>query len=152
MKWMRLRIDGAQLMAPGKGRAGFTLVEVVIAMALTALLCGGLYTLGLKARRFAEHNRIATEARTLGKERLEEIISVGLENLLKPSCLLMNTDTNISSLGYPIIRMAQVSWHAADRTVVSVTNSVYAEFHQQVSYYSPLLNKQITDTYSSIIQ
>jgi hypothetical protein len=116
------------------------------------LLCGGLYSLGLKARHFAEHNRISTEARTLGKERLEELISVRRAGLSKPSCLLLNTDTNISSLGYQIIRSAQVSWHAADRSIVSATNSVYAEVHQQVSYFSPLLNHQITDSYSTIIQ
>lgn len=152
MKSTSLQIGAVLKGTQTNERGGFTLVEVVIAMALTALLCGGLYALGLKARRFAEHNRIATEARTLGKERLEELISIRREGLAKPSCTLMNTDTNTSSLGYPIIRTAQISWHAQDRSVAGATNSVYAEVHQQVSYFSPLFNHSVTDSFSTIIQ
>jgi Tfp pilus assembly protein PilV len=131
---------------------GMTLVEVVIAMCLISLVCGGLYALNIKTMRFGEHNRLATEARSLAKERLEELISVGALNLAKPSCTMLNTDTNLSSRGYPIIRQPQIIWHAADGSVVASTNAAYAEIHMNVNYRSPLTKSLLVDSYPMILQ
>jgi len=131
---------------------GMTLVEVMIAVCLIALVCGGLYALNIKTMRFGEHNRLATEARSLAKERLEEIISVGALNLAKPTCTLLNTDTNLSSRGYPIIRQPQIIWHAADGSVVASTNAAYAEIHMNVNYRSPLTKTLIVESYPMILQ
>ena len=133
-------------------RAGMTLVEVCVAMALTTLMSLGLYAVGLQARKFAEHNRLATEVRSLAKERLEEMISVGMANLAKPTCTLTATDTNTSSLGYVLVRQPRIAWHAADGSVVAASNGVYAELHVDVTYNSPMLKGQMTDTYSTIVQ
>lgn len=133
-------------------RAGLTLVEVCISMALTALMCAGLYAVGLKARQFTEENRLATEARALAKQRLEEMVSLGLVNLAQPSCMLLNGSTHTSTLGYPIVRQPRVAWHAADRSVVGYTNAVYAEVHVDVTYESAMTDGQITDSYSTIIE
>lgn len=131
---------------------GMTLVEVVIAMALTVLMCGGLYIVGGKARQFAEQDRLAAEARSLAKERLEEVISVGFANAIKPTCTVWQADTNTSSLGYTIVRQPRVVWHAADGSPCGSTNAVYAEVHVAVSYLSPLIKTQIVDSYSVILQ
>ena len=132
--------------------SGISLIEVVIAMALAALICAGLFPVGLKARQFAEHSRLATEARLLAKERLEEMISFGRLNLAKPSCTLTITSTNLSSQGYSIARQPRIVWHAADGGVVAATAGVYVEAHVDVKYQSPLLKQPSTDTYSTIIQ
>ena len=133
-------------------RRGMTLIEVLIAIAIVALMCAGLLPVGLKARRFAEHNRLATEARLLAKERLEEMISVGRPNLALPGCTLSNACTNLSSQGYSIVQQPQIVWHAADGTVVAAAAAVYAEAHVDVTYRSPLLKQPSTDTYSTIIE
>jgi len=151
-KKMKRGSQRLRLGEPSGQRAGMTLVEVCIAMALVALLCGGLYAVGLKARQFAEHNRLATEARSLAKERLEEMVSYGAANLAKPTCTLANSDTNHSSLGYDIVRQPVIVWHAADGSVVGSTNAVYAEARVNVTYTSPLIKRQRTDSFSMLVE
>ena len=128
-----------------------TLIEVVIAMGLLALLCSGLYVVGLNARRFAEHNRLATEARSLAKERMEEIVAIGAGNLAKSGCTLVNGDTNTSSTGYYIVRHPHLVWHAADGSVVGSDLARYAEVRVDVTYRSPLIKQPITDSYVMIV-
>jgi type II secretory pathway pseudopilin PulG len=135
-------------------RDGMTLVEVVIAVSFITVMCAGLFSVGVKSRSFAEHNRLATEARCLAKERLEEAISMGFENLIKPSCLIFNADTNmsLSSPYYPVRRQPRVAWHKADGTVCASTNAAYAEVHVEVTYDSPLRKCQVTDTYTTLVR
>jgi type II secretory pathway pseudopilin PulG len=133
-------------------RAGITLIEICMAIVTVAVLCGGLYATGIKARQFAEHNRIATEARSLAKERIEEMISYGGEELAKPSCTLSACNTNDSSLGYPIVRRPRLHWHAEDGQFASATNAAYAEVCVEVTYLSPLLRQPVTDSFSTILE
>jgi type II secretory pathway pseudopilin PulG len=152
---MRVRMFKPEARARGtakSSRSGMTLVEVCVAMALTTLMTVGLYAVGLQARKFAEHNRLATEGRSLAKERLEEMISVGMANLAKPTCTLISAGTNESSLGYTLVRQPRIAWHAADGSVVAASNAVYAELHVDVSYNSPMTKAQVSDTYSTIVQ
>jgi len=133
-------------------RSGMTIVEVLVAGLLSGLLCAGLFAVGLSARKFAEHNRLSAEARSLAKERLEEMVSVGLDNLRQPSCLLRFPATNTATLGYAIERNPRLVWHGADGNIAAAEEAVYAEAHVDVTYYSPLLKKSTTDTYSTLIQ
>jgi Tfp pilus assembly protein PilV len=128
-----------------------TLVEVVIAMALITMVIGGLYAVGLKSIRFTEHNRLATEARGMAKERLEDIIAVGMANLANTSCTLTNRSTNLTSRGDVVVRQPRVAWHAADGSVTNLSAAVYAEAHVDVSFRSQLSIGIVTDTYSSIV-
>jgi type II secretory pathway pseudopilin PulG len=130
---------------------GMTLIEVTLAMALTALMCIALIAVGVKAKRFSEHNRLAGEARSLGRERLEEMIAIGMANLAQPSCTLRNHDTNMSSLGRAIIREPRLFWHAADGSITVASSALYAEVHLDVLYTTPLLRGEVTDTYSTIV-
>lgn len=130
---------------------GMTLVEVMVAIALVGLMCGGLFTLGLNVRSRSETNRIATEARALAKQRLEEMIGAGRANLAKSSCTLFNVDTNFSSLGYPVVRTPIVVWHSSGGAITTATDAVYAEVHVAVTYKSPSYKKNFTDTYSMVI-
>lgn len=134
-----------------RSRAGMTLVEVVISMGLVAVLCSGLYAVGLNARRFAEHNRLATEARSLAKERMEEMYAIGAANLIKPGCTLASSDTNTSSTGYAIVRRPRLVWHAADGSLASSELARYAEVHVDVAYQSPLVKRQVTNSYVMIV-
>lgn len=134
------------------GCGGFTLVEVTIAMALTVLMCAGLYTMGLQSRRSSLRNRLATEARTFAKERLEEIVAIGGEDLAKPSNTLLDADQVTSPTHYVITRNPRVVWHATDRSVVAdASDAAYGEVHVDVSYRSPHTSRILTDTYSMLL-
>lgn len=129
-----------------------TLVEVVIALALATLLCGGLYAIGLRTIRYAAHSRLATEARGMAKERIEDIISVGLTSLVNPSCTLRRTTTNTTGQGSTVVRSARCVWHAADGGVVTNSGAAaYAEVHVDITYRSQLSDRAITDTFSCIV-
>lgn len=130
---------------------GMTLVEVTIAMAVTTLMSAGIFSVALKTRAFAEHNRAATEARTLARERMEEMIAVGLEGLASPSCTLTQTTTNRTSLGTMIVRTPHVVWHAQDDAITNAEDAVYAEIHVDVAYHSPLQKTEVTDVYASLL-
>jgi prepilin-type N-terminal cleavage/methylation domain-containing protein len=140
----------SQVDGPNKDRAGMTLIEVVIAMALVALACGGLYAVGIKARQFAEHNRLANEARSLAKEQLEYMIACGATALAR-NPTDVRCDTNYSSLNYPIVRQPSLVWHAADGAVVTSTNAAYVEARVNVTYTSPLMKNQRTDSFSMLV-
>ncbi len=102
--------------------------------------------------RYAEYSRVATEARSLAKEKLEEIFSYGFESLQSGGNLLWNGDTTVSSLGYTIARQPRVTWHAADQSVVAVDDSIYAEVHVDVVFLSPLWGAPMTNTFSILVQ
>jgi len=132
-------------------QAGLTLIEVVIGMALAVLLCLGLISVSLKTQHFSEYSRLATEARSLAKERMEDIMAAGFDTLKNPSYSLLLPDTNTSSLGYPIVRDTHVVWHMGDGSITSAETGTYAEVHVDVSYMSPLTGRGATNTYSMIV-
>ena len=119
---------------------------------MVVMMCAGLYAVVLKARQFADHNRLATEARSLAKEKLEEMFAVGAGNLAKPSCTLLSADTNLSSTGSSIVRRPRITWHAADGSTVSSSEASYAEVHVDVSYSSFLIKRPMTNSYSVIMR
>jgi type II secretory pathway pseudopilin PulG len=137
-------------MTPGR-RDGMTLVEILIAMALVVMMCAGILTVVLKAKRFAEHTRVATAARGLAKERLEEMIAAGLEDVAAPACMYTNLTLHTTMIGYNVQRQARLYWHDVDGSVTARTNAAYAEAHVDVIYDSPLINGLQTDTYSGIV-
>jgi type II secretory pathway pseudopilin PulG len=132
-------------------KGGLTFVEVLISIALVSLMSAGLYAITLGARRWGEHNRLAAEARGLAKERLEEMLAVGRTSLAQPSSTLANADTNLSSLGYQIVRTPVLAWHSANRSSTQAVNAAYCEAQVTVSYHSPLLGRQVSDAYSLLI-
>ena len=133
--------------------AGIALTEVMIATALAAVMCSGLYAMGLAARRSAEHNRLLTEVRSFAKERLEEMIAAGKSNLAKPSCALLDESQLKSPLtDRSVKRVPRVVWHAADASVVAPEDAAYAELHVAVYYQSLHSGKTLSETYSMLIQ
>ncbi len=123
----------------------------MVAMLLAILLSIGLFELGWKARRWSEHARVATEARSVAKQKLEELIAAGRDGLAKPGCLLANAGTNVSSLGQDIVLSPRILWHAGDKSVVSASSNVYAELHLDVTFVSPLQSGRITNSFSMIL-
>jgi type II secretory pathway pseudopilin PulG len=138
--------------AVDRGKAGFTLIEVVVTASLTVLMCMGLYASSFKARQTAEHNRLATEARALAKESMEELISVGCDALAQPTCMLLNSVTNQSSQKRVLVTQPRIVWHAADGSVATATNAAYAEVHVDITYMSPMVRGMVTDTYSTLVE
>lgn len=132
-------------------RAGFTLIEALVATVLVGIMCAGLFAVGIRTRRVAEHSRVATEARSLAKQKLEEAMAVGLPALKQLSCTALNGDTNRSEMGYAIIRRPHAVWHGAGGVATQRTAAVFAEVHVDVAYLSPLFDCAVTDTYSVIV-
>jgi len=133
-------------------RRGMTLVEVVIGLALTALMCIGIAAVGIRARRFGEHNRVAAEAQCVAKQRLEEIIAAGRVRLAQPTFTAPNTTTGLSSRGYTVICAPSVVWHDAFGQVVGVSSSAYAEVYVDVQFWSPLAEAMVTNRLAVLVQ
>jgi type II secretory pathway pseudopilin PulG len=132
---------------------GMTLIEVVIATALALLLSIGLLAVGLRIQHLGEYSRCATEARALAKERLEEVISMGIDNLRSGSMTVLQSDTNSSLRGYPILRETRIVWHAGNGSIsTNPLNAAYAEVHADVIFWSTLNEKNTTNTYSMIVE
>ena len=145
--------EGRQAISTRNRRAGLTLIEVMIASGLVLLLALGLLSVGMKIQHMGEYSRYATEARALAKERMEEIISMGIDNLRPGGLTLFLTDTNTTTRGYPVIRQTRLIWHAGDGSVVTGSlNGVYAEVHSDVIFWSPLSDRYLTNTYSVLIE
>ncbi len=134
-----------------KGRKGFTLVEVTIAMAIAVLISAGLYTMGLHVRRSANHNRLATEARAFAEERLEMIVATGVENLAKPSNTLLEESSFMSQIKSVVTQTPRVAWYTADRSASAAGDADYAEVHIDVTYRSQHRSAILTNTYSILI-
>ncbi len=151
MKKRPLKRLGNRTFARKKSSKGFSLIEVVIAMALTTLMSAGLYSMGLQVRRSADRNRLATEARSLAKERLEEIVATGIVNLAKPSNSLLDESRVTSQMHYELVQTPWVIWHAADGSIAAPADADYAEVHITVSYRSPNGQHMLGDTYSILV-
>lgn len=74
---------------------GFTLVEILIALMITAVglvVISGLFVTGSKGTAYARH---ATEASVLGEDRLEAL-------LVTPSAQLVNGTDRVDGQGLPV--------------------------------------------------
>jgi Tfp pilus assembly protein PilV len=135
-------------------RAGMTLVEVVIGMAITTFMCVGLYSMGLYVVRFSQSARIETEARAYATGLLEELIAAGMQNIATLGYSAMEASEHMGTLGdvsIPINCTPSVVWHTADGTVVTeMDEDGFAEVHVQVSYTPPRMNTR-SDAYATII-
>lgn len=134
-----------------QSRAAFTLVEVMIAMALLAILAAGLFATGSMVLRTTSFNRVSLEARALGVQRLEELTAQSIPNIAMqvPFPVL----TNRLLYGEAVVRAINVVGHHANRTVnTNLASSDYLECHVLVSYQSPLSGGTVTNIFSSIVK
>jgi len=149
MKEGKQRADSS----PGRdgSRAGFTLVEVMIASATLAAVFGGLVASGIMARRMAEHLRLSTEARAFGKLAMETLCAVGRETLADENYTGLHSRTNVTSLGYEVTREVSVHWHNADTTQATAASNTYAEVVVRIEYDSPLNDTPMVDTITRLV-
>ena len=134
------------------GHSGMTLIEVVIAMGLLAVVIAGLYACGLTVMKMRLYNSITSESRALGIQKLEEVAAVGFDNIVKTNPAT-KTETNYLADKYLVVRQVEVTGHTTNRTVEPIlTNSAYLEVHALVSYYSPFSCRAVTDSYSTIVR
>ncbi len=147
---MNTQRHGWRVRSPS-GSRGLTLVEMMVALTVLSGIGAGLFRVGWQARRYAEYARLATEARALGKEKLEEILSYDLEDF-RASSYWWSTDTNASYTGAPIVRQARVVWHGGDQSVTGSASGAYAEIHVDIAFRSPLWDAMTTNTFSTLVQ
>ena len=134
-------------------KAGMTLIEMMISMGITALMCAGLYSGGIMVHRSMSSLRIKTEAASFAKGGLEEMVAAGMENLATPALPLLNNATDTSSTGASMVRKAHVIWHAADGSVVaSMDKDGYAEVHMDIYYPAPLSGKTLVARYATLVK
>lgn len=108
--------------------------------------------MGISVRRSSEHLRIETEARSFGKEAVEEIIAAGKSNLSKPDFSYINPSTMVLPHAAKLMRSVSVIWHDKDGAVVeAMDDEGYAEVHVKVRYQSPVGKIMIADSFSTII-
>ena len=138
-------------MGKESSRAGFTLVEVMIASASLAMVFGGLVASGVMATRMAEHLRLSTEARAFGKLSMEVLSSVGREVLADENYTGLQDRTNTTSIGYPVERHIFVSWHHADTSQGLAESNTYAEVVVMIEFDSPFIKQTITNTFSRLV-
>ena len=133
------------------GHSGVTLIEVVIAMALLAVVIVGSYACGITVIKMRLYNSITSESRALGIQKLEEVAAVGFDNIVQQ--VPYAPQTNNLAGKYPVVRKVEVNGHTANRTVEPIlTNSAYLEVHVLMSYYSPFSYRAITDSYSTLVR
>lgn len=134
-------------------RSGMTLVEVLVACALLALVSSGLVACGMVAIRMSHYLRTSTEARGMAKARMEAITSGGRFRLAQSEYDMILPYTNTASLDHPVVLNTRVVWHDADGNVVGAGGSNdYAEVHVDVTYFEPFRRGSKTDTYSGIVR
>jgi len=138
--------------APQRDRAGMTLVEVLVAVALLALMAGAIYSAGFAVLRHAQAVTITTAAHTYAKEGLEEMISAGYDTLTggEPieQVILMNPNTHKVDL----TRRASVIWHASDGTTSSdPVAGGYAEIIVQVFWQVPRTDHVVSTGMSTLL-
>ena len=132
------------------GHSGMTLIEVVIAMGLLAVVIAGLYACGLTVMKMRLYNSISSESRALGIQKLEEVAANGFDNIIQQ--VPFNPQTNYLADKYPVVRQVEVTGHTTNRMVTNLADSAYLEVHVHVAYYSPLSGRAITDCYSTIVR
>ena len=130
---------------------GFTLVEVVIAMGLLAIVIAGLYAGSRAVTRMRLYNMITSEARALGIQKMEEVTAIGFDNIVMSVPFVVQT--NYIGNTYPVERYVQVIGHTTNLTVeTNLANSAYLEIHVEVSCFSAFSGRQVTNVYSSIVR
>ncbi len=142
---------GSESIARSKGQAAYTLVEVVVAVALVAILAIGLFASGIMVRKMTHANRVSLEARTLGIQLIEELSANDIPNL----ALIMPFEerTNRLQFGEVVLRNAEAIGHDTNGSIVSnLVDSTYVELHVDVSFLSPLTRKTMINSFSTIVK
>jgi prepilin-type N-terminal cleavage/methylation domain-containing protein len=130
---------------------GFTLVEVVIAVALVVMLAAGLYGTGSMVMRMTHFNRMALEARALGTQMIEEIAARSIADIAIQ--VPFANRTNRLQYGEQVVRSVQVIGHDASHGVVTnLAKSAYLELHVRAVYVSPLTRSYVTNAFSTLVQ
>ena len=148
-----------------RSKLGMTLVEVVIATALTGIGTIGLYSAGIFAHRLVHETRVRNVAVQLARQELENIVADGFDTITTKS--LSGYYEDRSSLVYmkfdalPPTQMVPVRFdfpepvvtaHDNSGNVVPVGNALamYIEVQQDVGFDRLLLRGQ-RDTNSLIL-
>lgn len=131
-------------------RGGFTLIEVMIASVMLALVSGGLYACGIQAYKMSRLNLLSTQARGLGVQKIEELVGGGFETIALQAPY--EVQTNFIQDAYQVVRSVEISGHNADGSPVSnLAHSAYLEVHVHIEYNEPRSGRLLTDTYSTIV-
>lgn len=107
-------------MAPHPVNKGFTLIEVMIAMVLTALAVMGIIALYVTETRASGFSRHTTEAAVLAQDKIEFLRSAG------PAAPVSTTESNINERG--------VATGIYTRTSTETLTANYADIVVQIQW------------------
>lgn len=128
------------------------MIEVMVASMVVLIAGGGIFWVGIETARIGQTNRLATQARGLAIQRLEEVCASGIEDVITVNGQYA-VYTNEVQGPYEVIRTVEVVGHAADKSVASnLADSVYLEIHVDVTYNIPGKATLRSDTYSMIVR
>ena len=102
------------LLSQEKSKKGFTIVEVMIAMAIFAIGILGVAKMQLKSTNSNTTSRTMTEASTFAVDQIEQLMSVPYDN----AAMAANSYTNIQN------QMYNLSWRITDNNPVTNTKQI----------------------------
>jgi prepilin-type N-terminal cleavage/methylation domain-containing protein len=132
-------------------QAGLTLIEVMTAIALLAIVLGSLVYCGSAAMRMADLIRLTTEARGLAKMRMEELAGAKRAQLAEASFAALLPATNLSTINYPVVVQTRLAWHLASGENATAASNDYAEVFVDVLYDSPVTRRRMVNTLPGLI-
>jgi hypothetical protein len=139
-------------------RAGMTLVEVCIGLAMLTLMTAGIYASGILVRRMVVLNSMHVQARALALEKLEEVSALTVEEILAadpfPSQEFHVRAARITQPGQEreIVRTVDVVAHEASGTPsTNIWNNAYLEVHVYAAFDSPVTGRAATNTVSTVV-
>jgi len=134
-----------------KRKSGFTLVEVMIASVTLVIVSGGLYFGATQAIQLTRMTLLCTQARSLGVQRMEELVSLGKDGIIAQQQNFV-TQTNWVQGPYMVVRNVDIVGHAQNRSVVSnLADALYLEVHVDMTYKHPRATNWVTDSFSTLV-
>jgi prepilin-type N-terminal cleavage/methylation domain-containing protein len=114
--------NGARWALPGSGQAGFTLVEVVVCMALGGIIFGGLLTSHLQGAYRAEWSGYSLAAQSLANQQVEQARSAVWDTMQYPvKNEIANLLTNTAAVLDLPLRGTNTVWATNHCTVQSIS-------------------------------
>ncbi len=129
---------------------GFCLLEMLIGATVLLIAAGGIYASGMLSATILRYNTIASGARALATQKIEEVAAGGKSAIL--SQIPYDAETIMLEDRFEIQRETSIVGHQLDGTVVSnLVDSAYLEVSVYVSFYSHLGDHYVTNSFTTIV-
>ncbi len=127
------------------------MVEAMIAMLLVTMLSGGLYACGIFVKKLTVYNGLAIQACGLAVEKLEEVVSSGVSDIVINAPF--SNQTLVVRGDREITRSVEVlGYDEFGSKLSNLGGSVYIEVHVYTKFVSPLNEAIVTNTLSTLVR